>query len=179
MANTYPKLPLRVIVPSSSFLSLIERDWPEADSQTFPVGAPLKNSSGKAAVWVNSGDADILGISLTAGQNTTSATTPTKIVPLTAEIELEANFLGGSAADNVLAAGDLFLTRDLIASSTLLPKAPRAGWYFEDAANDAVIQIIEFKSDFIPPNSVATAPAAGDTNARVRGRVIEGKSDWY
>jgi hypothetical protein len=176
MANTWPKFPLKPIVPSNSYLSLLERDYLEGASQTFPAGAPLKLSSGLLIEWVNPTDADIFAISVTAGQNTTGATVKTIVAK--PELELCANFLGSAAADNVLAAADMGLTRDLAKSTTLVDNATNPGWYFADTSSDVAIQISQFRADLVLPNVTQTNPATGDTNARVFASIIAGKSWW-
>lgn len=176
MAKTYQKAPLRVSVPSNSFLSLIERAWPEGASQTFPVGSPIKLVSGLATVWVNPTDAKIYGFALTAGQNTTGATT--HIVLAEPHLELEANLLGSAAADRTLVATDLGTAYDLVSSSTLLG-AGAAGWYFAATTSDVAVRICDLMSDITIPNQLQSAPAVGDTNPRVKARVETAKSIWY
>lgn len=176
MAKTFPTLPLRVSVPSNSYLSLVERYAPEGATQTFPAGAPLKASSGLLIEWVSVADADIIGFSMNAGQNTTGATC--EYVMAEAIVELEANFLSSTATDNVLAAGDLWIARDLSKGTNLLGTGV-AGWYFADAAVGGGITISEFKSDYVFPDVNDSTPAAGDTNARVKARVTPGVSVWY
>jgi len=177
MANTYPKAPLRVSVPSNSFLSLIERAWPEGASQTFPVGAPLKLASGLAVVWVSPTDAPIAAFSLTAGQNLASGAV-TKVVLAEPHVELEANLLGSAAADYTLLATDLGTAYDLKSAANLLGTGV-AGWYFAATTTDVAVRINNFSSDIIIPNQLASSPAAGDTNARVKARVEKTKSLWY
>ncbi len=175
MANTYPKLPLRVSVPSNSFLSLYERQLPEAASQTFPAGAPLKLASGLVNVWVSTADAPIAAFSLAAGQNTTGAMT--KIILAEPHVEIEANLLGSAAIDYVLLAGDLGTAYDLIASTTSAAGAP--GWYISATTAAVAVRVCQFSSAIILPNQNASYPAAGDTNARVKARVEKTKSLWY
>lgn len=182
MAITWPKFPLKPLVPSNSYLSILERDYPEGASQTFPVGAPLKAASGLLIEWVNPTDADIFAFSLTEGHNDTGSTVKTLLA--TPEIEFCANFLGSAAADNVIAAADLGLTRDLAKSTTLLPahETNRNGWYIADTNSDVAVIISQFKADISPTvadaNATASDPAVGDTNARVFARIIAGKSTW-
>jgi hypothetical protein len=176
MALTWPKLPLRPFYSSNPFLSLFERDYLEAASQTFPACAPLKNSSGLLAEWVSPSDGDIVAVSLTAGQNTTGATV--KAVIATPDLELEGNFLGSAAADNVLAAGDLFLTRDLAKSTTLVDNATNPGWYIADTSSAVAVVITQFACNQVIPNVLQTKPLAGDTNARVFCKILAGGTPW-
>lgn len=176
MAKTYQKAPLRISAPSNSFLSLIERAWPEGTSQTFPVGSPVKLVSGLATVWVNPTDAKIYGFALIAGQNTTGATT--KILLAENNIELEANLLGSAAADRTLLAADLGTAYDLVSGANLLGTGA-AAWYFAATTSDVAVRICDFMSDITIPNQLASNPAVGDTNPRVKARVETAKSIWY
>jgi hypothetical protein len=176
MPNTWPKLPLQVKDDTNSFLSLFERDWPEGANQTFPVGAPLKLVSGLTQVFVNPTDAPLAAFSLSAGQNTTGATT--QVVLAVPYLEIEGNFLGAAAADNVLAAADLGSSRDLASDANLLGTG-EAGWYIKDSAADPAVVICGFLTDQVLPTVNDTNPAAGDTNARVRARVLKGKSLFF
>lgn len=177
MPTTFPKLSLHTLVPSNSYQSMLTRSWFEGASQTFPTGAPLKLASGLALVFVNPTDAGIAAFSLDAASGTTGAAL--QVILAASEVEIEANFLGSSAADNTLAAADLGLTRDLAASATLLPSTPKAAWYIADTNSDVAVRICDFKTDYVPPDKLATRPAVDDINARVRARVIAGKSLWY
>lgn len=176
MANRYGNLPLRVYVPSNSFLSLYEREYPEGASQTFPVGSPLKASSGTAIVWVNPTDAPVLGFSITAATGVTGAIM--KAVIATPELAFEANLLGSAAADYTLLAGDLFKAYDLVSSSTLLGAAS-AGWYIAATTSDVACRVAQFDAEQPISNSNSSRPVAGDINARVKARIEKGKSLWY
>lgn len=173
MATTWPREPLRPFVPSNSFLSLLEVERLEAASQTFPVGAPLKLSSGLLAEWVSVADGDMYAISQTAGQNTTGATV--KCVLLEPHVWLEGNFLGSAAAANTLAAGDLGLSCDLIKGTALLG-AGEDGWYFSDTTAGVAVAIAAFECNQVRPNITQIRPAAGDIDARVQAIVLAGKS---
>lgn len=177
MANTYPKLPLRVGVPSNSFLSLMERAYPEGASQTFPVGSPLKLASGLAVVWVSPTDGALAAFSLTAGQNVASGAV-TKVILAEPHVELEANLLGSAAADYTLAATDLGTAYDLKSAANLLGTGS-AGWYFAATTTDVAVRICDLRSAITIPNQLASFPATGDTNARVKARVEKTKSLWY
>ncbi len=175
MAKTYQKGCLQPILPSNSYLSLYERQLPEGASQTFPEGAPLKFASGLLLEFVNPTDAKLAAWSLEAGQNTTGATAK---VLLASEVNwIEANFLGSAAADNVLAAGDIGTAFDLAKSTTLLGAAS-AGWYIQDSTSDACAKIGGLVSAQVLPQSDSSYPEVGDTNARVRARILNTKTAW-
>jgi len=178
MANTYGKLPLRVYVPSNSFESLFEREYQEGAAQTFPVGSPLKASSGLAIVWVNPTDAPVLGFSITAASGVTGAVI--KAILATPEVGFEANLLGSAAADYTLLAADLFKAYDLVSSSTLLGAAAgSAGWYIAATTSDVACRVTQFDAEQPIANSTSSRPVAGDINARVKARIEKGKSLWY
>lgn len=172
--STWLKRPMRAVLPTNSWMSLLERRLPEADSQTFPVGAPLKNSSGLIAVW-DSGD--ILGLSATAGQNTTGDIF-TQVYLLVPGIEIEANFLGSAAADNVLAAGDVHGKFDIAASATLLG-ASSAGWYIQDSTSATMVRICDLPPSTANPQGLESRVAVGDTNAIVRAIPHIANLQWY
>lgn len=175
MAKTFLKGHLQPIMPSNSYLSLYERILPEAASQTFPEGSPLKFASGLLAKWVSTGDAKIAAISLEEGQNTTGA--QAKVVLTSDVLWIEANFLGSSAADNVLAAADVGTAFDLAENANLLGTA-EAGWYLQDSTSDAVARIGALVSSIVLPQSDSSFPEVGDTNARVRARILTDKTIW-
>lgn len=172
--STWPKRPMRAVLPTNSWMSLLERRLPEADSQTFPVGAPLKNSSGLVAEW-DSGD--IIGLSATAGQNTTGDIY-TNLYLLVPGVELEANFLGSAAADNVLAAADVMGKFDIASSATLLGTG-KPGWYIQDSTSATMVRICELPGVVGLPQSMESLVAVGDTNAIVRAIPHIANLHWY
>jgi len=174
MANTYPKLPLRISMPNNSFESLFERDAPEGVSQTFVAGSPLKIVSGQLATWVSPTDGAVVGWSLSPASGTTGA--KVRYVMHNAGVELEANLLGSAAADRALVATDLFTNYDLV-SGTILPGAA-TGWYFSATTVDVAVKICDLKSDYIISNVTQSFPAAGDINPRVKANLIGSKSAW-
>lgn len=169
------KRPLVAFNSSNPYGSLYERDLAEGASQTFPVGAPLKISSGLLIEWVNPTDADIHSFSLTEGHNDTGSTV--KVVMAFPDVEIEANFLGSAAADNVLAAADCGLTRDLAKGTDLLGTG-EDGWYIADTSGDVAVIISQFRSNQVLPNQLNSFAQVGDTNARVFAKIIAGKSLW-
>lgn len=174
MAITHTKARLEPIVHDDVLLSLITRRLPEGASQTFKSHSPVALSSGLVVAFVAPATALLAGFALSDGSNTTGAYTD--VVLAVGGLEIEANFLGSAAADNVLAAADLGGKFDLLSSSTLINGA-LPGWYISDATADPSVRICEF-----PPvrvaNSTSTRTAAGDTNARVRAQPIQTKTHW-
>ena len=175
MAKTYVKQSLRVIAPSDSYVSLIERRLPEGASQTFPIGAPLKLASGLAVVWVSVADAPLAAISLEAGHNTTGR--EVACIYANTDIEIEANFLGSAAADNVLAAADFGTDFDLASSSTLIGGAD-PGWYIADTTVGPAVCMSNYRVNQQIPNSEVMLAEAGDTNARVRAKFLQDVLQW-
>lgn len=174
MATTWPKKPLFAVNANAAIIQLLERRVPEGASQTFPAGAPLKIVSNLVVEWTAT--TDLAYLSLAAGQNTTGA--QAAVLMLYPGIELEGNFLAGSAADNVLAAGD-FGTAYVLAKSTTLLGTGNAGWYVEDNTSNACVKVCEFFGEQPPPNVINTYPEAGDTNARVRVAPLISLLYWY
>lgn len=177
MAVTYVKQGLRVYLPDDSYLSFAERSYPEGATQTYPLGSPLKASSGNLVVWVNPSDADIIGFALKAGQNASAGTKQVPILLAIPELIIEASFLAASAADNVLAAADLWIARDLEYDADFLPGS-LPGWYVEDAADAAAVTIVGFAAGTVN-ETMQSAAVAGDTNARILAHVNPGVSFWY
>lgn len=174
MALTWQKAPLRLFGLSNSFLSLVEREIPEGASQTFVTHSPIKIASGLAVEWTSG--TDIAFWSCGSGQNTTGA--KGMFYFATPDIGIEANFLGAAAADNVLAAADFGITRD-IAKGNLLGAANDA-WYIQDSADGVMVKICQFHTETKVPNELPSLrPAAGDTNARLRALPLISKLDWY
>jgi hypothetical protein len=174
MAETWPKRPLFAVAPSAAIVGLMERRWPEGASQTFPIGAPLKVSSNTLVEWT--AGTDLAALSVAAGQNTTGATCA--VYFLVPGIELEGNFLGSAAADNILAAADVG-TAFVLAKSTTLLGTGNAGWYVEDNASNACVKLCELMAEQPVPNVNATYPAVGDTNARVRVMPLTSLLYWF
>lgn len=177
MAKTFRTEALGIVFPHDPLLTYVTRRYGEAASQTWPAGSPVKASSGLVAEWVSVADGDIIGFVMEAGHNTSAATCD--VILAHPQLTIEANFLGASAADNVLAAADLFTERDLVKDANLLDTG-EAGWYIKDAADGAAVIIEEFFStpvQFADRND--TKPAAGDTNARIRAAVKPGVSAWF
>lgn len=180
MAITFPKQQMAVYQPDDAWLGMVTQYLPEGASQTFVDGAPVIFSSGYIIIHATSDPIteDIAGFAQEAGHNTTAGAKQVGVVPCIPGIHLHANFLGAAAADNVLAQTDLGITRDLDYSATLLGAAS-PGYYIEDAAANATVKIVSFKSDYTP--SVGTnqvQAAAGDTNARLRAAVLVDKCAW-
>ncbi len=171
MAKTYTKQALRPIEPSNVYGSLVERKLPEGASQTFPPGSPLKLASGLAIVFVSASDGPIAAISTESGHNTASGS---EIMCVIAHpnLEIEANFLGSAAADNVLAAADFGGDFDLATSTTLIGGAD-AGWYIQDSTSSVSVTMMNYRVNQLSPTSNVMLAEAGDTNARVRARILQ------
>lgn len=175
MAKTFTTRGLKATVPSQPVASWIRQTFPKGSSTTFVAGAPMKASSGLVVEWVDPSDADIVGFSTAAAKDGETTVQGMWAMP---EVILEANFLGGSAADTTLAASDLWLSRDLSKDANLLGTG-EAGWYIEDASADVAVDVVEFDTQDVHPTIHDYKPEAGDTNARVRAHVRPGVSAWY
>lgn len=183
-AKTYPILPLEFIWPDESWLSFTERRGPEGATQTFPGASPLKIASGLLLVWVSTADASIWGFSLAAATGTSGNYGPIfKALP---DLAIEGTLLATGAGTTTLATTDLGLQVDLVANSSIFPGAT-AGWFFQRTTVGVAIQIDDFRNDYLFPDASGNAypgsggnrAFAGDTNPRVSGRVIPGKSVWF
>lgn len=178
MAKTYPKRHLSVSAFDRAFLDFAERDWPEGATQTFPAGSPLMISSGNLIVWDGSTANPIFGIALDAGHNGAAAANNIRLCITLPEILLQGNFMGSAGADNVLAAADRGLTRDL-ATTANFPSTSANGWYISDTNADVAVTIFDFRTNFVHPTSSDDGAVAGDTNAIILAQIIPGKSRWY
>lgn len=179
MAKTFQTLGLKPTTPGQPSASWLRQTLPKASATTFPVGSPIKMASGLVLEWVNPSDADIVAFAVAAGVN---GDTEVECIYAMPDVILEATFLGAAAADNVLAAADLWISggRDLLKAANLLGTGV-AGWYISDAAADAGVDIVAFdySPNLFPTGPEAYKPEAGDTNARVRAHVRPGVSAWY
>lgn len=173
MATTWPYRPMRAVLPSNSYLSLVERRVPEAASQTFCVGALLNYSSGLYQKW-SSGD--LAALSCMEGQNTTGAFT--NVYLLVPGVELEANFLASSAANNTLAAADHGTAFDVAEDSDLLGTSEPA-FYIQDTTSAVKVRICEFPSIEDAPQALESYVAADDVNAIVRAIPLLSVLHWY
>lgn len=180
MAKTFDTKALRVHADEAPELQLVSRYAPEAASQTFEEGWPLKwDGSGFVAEWVSASNALLMGFALSDGQNDSSAgDSETEYIRCFPWIEIEANLLEASAANHVLVDGDLGANADLTKSSTLLG-ASAAGWYLLTPAanNDAVV--FDLKTSIVLPTEQVYQPVAGDTNARVRAHMLTAAALYY
>jgi hypothetical protein len=183
-AKTYPILPLMFFWPDESWLSFTERREPEGASQTFVAGSPLKAASGLMLVWVSTADAPIFGFSLNAATGVSGTYIACfKALP---EMAIEGTLLASGAATTTLANTDLGLQVDLVSNSSIFPGAT-AGWFFQRTTVGVAIQIDDFRNYYLFPDASGNAypgsggnrAFAGDTNPRVSGRVIPGKSVWF
>ena len=180
MAKTFTTAALRVHSEEAPELQLVSRYAPEAASQTFKEGWPLKwNGSGYTAEWVNTSDAALMGFALSDGQNDSSAgDSQTEYVRCFPWVEIEANLLEASAANHVVVAADLGANADLLKSSTLLG-ASAPGWYLKTSASNNDCVVFDLKTSVVHPTAPSYQPAVGDTNARVRAHVLTATALYY
>lgn len=171
MAKTYPKKALTLHHYNDPYLSAVQRKLPEGAAQTFKAGWPLKLASGLLLEWVNLGDAVIAAFAMEDASGVTGQEINVVFCE-PAKLRLEANFLGSAGADNVLAAADLGTVRTLVKNANLIDTGV-AGWHFGDTTTAGVILIDSFENRSWPSNNSSVFAEAGDTNARVRGRVID------
>jgi len=176
MAKTFVKQAMSLRIPSDAFLGFASMSELEGSTQTFVSSAPLVITSGYLVEAADPATA-IAGFSLEAGHNITAGTQLVKFLPAVHGLQINANFLGSAAADNVLAATDYGLAVRIAKSATLVGGAT-AGWYFEDTGSTQAAKIISFESDQIVPNQSQTRAVAGDTNARLRGVVLTSIVSW-
>ncbi len=178
MAITWLKKTLTVQMANEAMRDTLPLYGPEGASQTFLAASPIVLSSG---LWVVGSDpiTTVEGFAMEDGHNTTGATI--KFVPAAvwAGIHLFGNFLSTAAADNVLATADLG-GKVNINYEAAGGSGGEAIWHLGDSASNPGARIVEFRCDpgSLPPNSDVTAPANGDTNARVRAALLDSAADW-
>jgi hypothetical protein len=197
MAKTYPIGPLRVYWEDDADVSFAERQIPEAASQTFFPGAPLKWSSGAVAEWVSNADAPIMGFALTRGQNSaslpvyvtdnrdpavvTGPLTMAKILYCLQWLLIEGNLLAAAGANYTLLATDLGASKDLIKKTGMYTQGGvlSDGWYIQNTAAAATVTVCDLitMDQSVTTNDRGAIP--GDTNARVGVRVLPGKSVYF
>lgn len=177
MAQVHTKQAMEVVLHDDPLLALVTRSLPEAASQTFKRVSPVVLTAGLVAEFVAPATALMFGYALSDGNNAAAAiTNRTDVVLALPHVEIEANFLAASAADNVFAAADLGTDFDLAVSATLVGGATR-GWYIKDAADDEVVRL-----SGLPPLRIPNIPdlytTVGDTNARVRAVTLADATVW-
>jgi hypothetical protein len=151
----------------SPFLSIATRRVPEAASQTFNEGSPVKLVAGLATAYVDIADAPMYAIAVQAASGTTG-TELECVLAYPNLVEIEANVLGTSAADEVLTAGSLGTAYDLVVDANLVGTG-ESGWYIDqNDTTDPEVRVSAFESNQVVPNEYNIPPQAGDTNARVR-----------
>jgi hypothetical protein len=180
MAKTFDTAALRVHSEEAPELQLVSRYAPEAASQTFKEGWPLKwNGSGFTAEWVNASNALLMGFALSDGQDDAAAgTSHTEYVRCFPWVEIEGNLLEASAADHVVVAADLGANADLLKGANLLGTGV-AGWYLKTAASNDDCVVFDLRTSVVHPTVLAYQPAVGDTNARVRAHVLTAAALYY
>jgi len=165
MAKTYPKRGIQVFAPNDAYLSAVSVYLPEGLNQTFTGVNPVVVTGGYVVLAADP-VTSVAGICLEDGHNTAAGTYNVRVVPVSQDVGVYANFLGNAAADNVLAAADLYLSRDFEYDANMI-SAGVGGWYVEDGAASASVKIVSFNSDIAIPNNSESIAVAGDTNARV------------
>lgn len=172
MARTWTKAGLAVHAPNDTHLNLTERRLPEGASQVFKAGALLSIVSGLVVEHIDPTTAKIAGVALDDGQNTTAGTVSSSLVLLTPEWELYANVLTSSAADYVLLAADVGKSYDFAVEANY-PSTGARQWYLQNTTTDVGGAISQLISGNPYPSDQGPGDAAiGDTNARVRVRVL-------
>lgn len=171
MAKTYPKRGLKVLDRQNTHLSMATRRLPLTTGQTIPEGAPMKIASGLLLEWVSIADALMYAIAVEE-KTSSAAGDRVECVLSVPQLELEGSFLGSSAADNVLAAGDFGTGRLLIKNANLLGTG-KAGWFIQDGTGAAeAVRLVDDTTNEVVPNAAGpTRAVAGDTNARVRAKL--------
>ena len=159
MAYTFPKLELLVVEAKDCYQAYIKTTQPVGASQTFKGGEPLVASSGLlvlATSVFNPGNQQCVAFSTETANATTGADIP--VIMATPWLQFEVNFLGSSAADNVLAAADLFASAGL-ARSTTLAGASRPGWYAVDGGTAAIV-VDDFQTTNVPAGQSVSKAAS-------------------
>lgn len=165
MAKTYPKRGIQVFAPNDAYLSSVSVYLPEGLNQTFEGVNPIVVTSGYVVLAADP-VTSVMGICVEDAHNAAAGTYNVRVIPVSQDVGVYANFLGNAAADNVLAAADLYLSRDFEYDANMI-SAGVGGWYVEDGAASASVKIVSFNSDIAIPNNAQSEAEAGDTNARV------------
>lgn len=166
MAKTYPKQALRVFAPNDATLGAVSEYFLEGATQTFLENSPVVMTGGYIVAAADPVTA-VFGIVLEDAHNDLAdGTHKVRLVPVNQQVGIYANFLGAGAANNVLAAADLGLDRDLEYDANALGTG-LPGYYVQDSAASAAVNIFSFNNDWPYPNSIESIAVAGDTNARI------------
>lgn len=165
MAKTYPKRGIQVFAPNDAYLSSVSVYLPEGLNQTYTGVNPVVVTSGYVVLAADPVTA-IAGICVEDAHNAAAGAYSVRVIPVSEDVGVYANFLGNAAADNVLAAADLYLKRDFEYDANMISTGV-GGWYIEDGAAAASVRIVSFNSDIAIPNNSESIAVAGDTNARV------------
>jgi hypothetical protein len=160
----------------NAYLSILFREFPEAASQTFEDGWPCKLVNGLVTEWVSVSDAFLACFAAQDASGTTSQACQV-VLAEPSFIVVEGNLLDTSAADEVLAAADLGVEKELAKDSNLLGTG-LAGWYIRDQTSAPAVRIQSFRNSYPSPTVEPSASEVGDTNARVRGRLIDAICLW-
>lgn len=178
MAKTYPKRGIQVFAPNDAYLSAVSVYLPEGQTQTFEGVNPVVVTSGYVVLAADPVTA-VAGICVEDAHNSAAdGTYNVRVIPVSEDVGIYANFLANAAADNVLAAADLYLKRDLEYDANMISTGV-GGWYIEDGAAAASVRIVSFNSDIAIPNSSESIAKVGDTNARVSALFLDSVVQAY
>lgn len=177
MADTYPKLPLRLNRPDNPFLSYAVRELEEGASQTFVEDAPVVCTSGLIVEAANPVTA-VFGFALRAGRNGTAAQYLAEFLPATPDLEIFGNLLDDTDAvanDHTFARADV--GNDFNMEKDAILADGSTAWFFsDDTSSGEAIRIVNTKSDFVHTEASGTGgrerPAVGDLNPRLTATVL-------
>lgn len=178
MADTYPKLPLRLNRPDNPFLSYGARELEEGASETFVEDAPIVVTSGLVVEAANPATA-VFGFALRAGQNNASAAAVlSEFLPATPDLEIFGNLLDdtdATANDHVFARADIGNDFNL-EKDTILASGDTAWFFSDDTGSTEAVRIVNSKSDYVFTEAAGVGgkerPAIGDLNPRLTATVL-------
>lgn len=169
---TFPIRGLHIYLLNDRDLSDAVIRLPEGQSQTFVTGAPVVVTGGFVVAAASPATA-IFGFAMDSGSNTGSdGDTRVRVLPVSDDVRLVANFLATGGTTNTLAAADLGASFELELGSGIQPDGSDA-WFVADQAVSPSVLMESFETDTFPTNTVNnTFAAAGDDDARVTFRVL-------
>lgn len=172
MAETYVINNLVLNMPHNALVWAAEEGL-EGASQTFDeIPTPIVSTSGLLVTAADPVTA-IFGFALRAGNNDAGGISPLRFVPVVSGLKFWANHLDTDGTDNVLAAADHGAARQLNFTAALAPDG-KGVWHIGDSASTTACRVVSFRND--QHVSAAVEPryaAAGDTNARVMGSILQ------
>lgn len=169
---TFPIRGLHVKLLNDRDLSDAVIRLPEGVAETFVAGAPVVVTGGFVVAAASPATA-IFGFAMDAGSNTlANGDTLVRVLPVSDDVRLVANFLATGGTTNVLDATDLGGSFELELGAGIQPDGTDA-WFVADQAVAPSVLMESFESDTFPANTVNnTFAAAGDDDARVTFRVL-------